>query len=90
MRMNFLEDDFQSFIADRLEHIGQNVIRCEEYRREYESLNINTKALTATLTPEQNNQFSDIDDSNAAITNLYECACYKQGFIDALKLVAGF
>ena len=86
--MNSLITDFQTFVNHRLERIEQKLLKCSEYQRETANIEKLTQKLQAAMSPNLAINLQDIDDSNAALINMYQNASYRLGFRDALRLIA--
>ena len=80
--------DFQAFINSRLDSVGKAVLNNENYQGENANIERQSSQLLAALPPEQAITLQDMDDGYSAIINIYENACYRQGFRDGLRFVS--
>lgn len=83
----FLNADFQAFVNNRLDRVGQKLKESPDYQREQDNLEQKMHELQVALSGEQAITLQDMDDSNMALLNMYEYTCYCQGFKDALRLM---
>ena len=79
--------DFQVFINNRLDSVGKAVLNNTDYHSENDNIERQSAQLLAALPHEQALTLQDMDDSYSAIINIYENACYRQGFRDGLRFV---
>ena len=86
--MNSLNTDFQTFVNHRLDRVGQKLKDSSEYQREMTNFEKLTQELRAAMSPNLAINLQDIDESNAALINMYQNASYRLGFRDALRLIA--
>ena len=86
---NSLSSDFQAFTDNRLDCAGSQIKDSPDYKRENENISQATREVKAVLPPEKAITLNDIEDSYLAIISLCERICYKQGFRDAIRLMAG-
>ena len=84
-----LRSDFQGFIHTRLDRVEAAIIDNQSYQREQCNIEINTRELISALSEKQKITLKNIDDSYTNLMSIYEIEGYRQGFRDALNLIAG-
>lgn len=85
---NTLASDFQAFINYRLDYVNSKVRLNPDYKAHQENVDIWEDKIRAALNPELAITLQDIYDSNMAMLDMHEQACYRQSFNDAIKLIA--
>ena len=81
-------DDFENFIADRINTAEDRLDRNENFKAQRLSLRQNIEALSSTLNPQQTDTFTAIDEQRAVILSLYERNAYCLGLSDGLQLIS--
>lgn len=85
---NSLSSDFQAFIDNRLDCADEILKESTDYRRQTGNIESATKELLSAMSPELSTTLGDIDDSYAELLNISQRVSYRQGFKDALRLIA--
>ncbi len=85
---NSLSSDFQAFIDNRLDCADEILKDSADYRRQTGNIESATKELLLAMSPELSTTLGDIDDSYAELLNISQRESYRQGFRDALRLIA--
>lgn len=83
-----LATDIQAFVNSRLDRVGETLKDSPDYRRENDNIERMSSELLTVSAPEQAVTLQDIDDSYTTLVNVYENACYRQGFRDGLRFLA--
>ena len=85
---NSLRSDFQAFIDNRLDCAGEILKESPDYKRQTSNIESATKELLSAMSPELSTTLGDIDDSYLELLNISQRESYRQGFRDALRLIA--
>ena len=85
---NSLRSDFQAFIDNRLNCAGEILKNSTDYLRQTGNIESETKELLSAMSPMLSTTLGDIDDSYAELINISQRVSYRQGFKDALRLMA--
>ena len=83
-----LLDDFENFIADRINAAEDRLCRNEYFKTQRLSMQQNIEALKSTFNPQQTDTFTAIDEQRAVILSLYERNAYCLGLSDGLQLIS--
>ena len=85
---NSLRSDFQAFIDNRLNCAGEILKNSTDYLRQTGNIESETKELLSAMSPMLSTTLEDIDDSYTELINISQRVSYRQGFKDALRLMA--
>lgn len=87
---NSLGSDLSAFIDCRLEHAGLILKNSSDYKRQNDNIEKYTQKLLSAMPSELATTLGNMDDSYIELLNISERVCYRQGFKDALRLIANF
>lgn len=85
---NSLHSDFQAFIDNRLDCAGEILKDSPDYKRQTDNIESATKELLSAMSQKMAITLSDLDDSYLELLNISQRESYKQGFRDAIRLIA--
>ena len=87
---NSLTADFSSFIDSRLNCFERELAEHTDYKRQNDNIGKCTQDLLSAMPSAMTITLGDMDDSYLEIISLSERVSYRQGFSDALRLMAEF
>ena len=79
-----LQADFADFVERRLDFVGKGLLT----NPEHEALTRKLDALKSTVSKKFDSDIDGLDDGFFELSTLYQRASYRQGFKDALRLMA--
>lgn len=85
---NALTADFVAFVDKRLDCVERRLMEHTDYKRQNENIEKCTQALLSAMPSAMTITLGDMDDSYLEIISLSERVSYRQGFSDALRLMA--
>ena len=80
--------DFTAFVDNRLDYTGRILKKNTDYNCQYANIEKCTQEILSAMPSELTITLGDIDDSYTELLNISERICYRQGFKDALRLMA--
>ena len=82
--------DDNDFVLTRCGIIGRKLVNTEEYQTNREKLLSSMKELQSQFyTPEEERLFDEVLDCEHSLSCMKDEACYRQGFRDAICVIAG-
>ena len=83
-----LTDDFSTFIDSRLDYVERKLKECADYKYQNDNIGKCIQDLLSAMPTAMMITLQDMDDSYLEIISLSERVSYRQGFSDALRLMA--